>query len=147
MNRLMRSFVKGLILGCCGKLLQIVRKTDPVAYLYNGVQLPQLPYWDKETYPYAFIRATSSGAYYVWCGSDPAGIKVGSGLVATGLQLSVFAPCIFWQLVENGWLFRAKKIEVSGSFSPEQLAWSNYDILNEDGTVYLAASDPIPVYE
>ena len=23
--------------------------------------------------------------------------------------------------------------------------WSNYDIYNEDGTVYLAASDPIPV--
>ena len=25
--------------------------------------------------------------------------------------------------------------------------WSNHDTLNTDGSVYLAASDPIPVYE
>jgi hypothetical protein len=25
--------------------------------------------------------------------------------------------------------------------------WTSHDILNEDGTVYLAASEPIPVYE
>ena len=33
-----------------------------------------------------------------------------------------------------------------GIFANYQI-WANYDILNEDGTLYLAATDPIPVYE
>ena len=27
----------------------------------------------------------------------------------------------------------------------KQFQWANFDILNEDGTLYLAASDPVPV--
>lgn len=29
-------------------------------YLYNGVKLPALPEWDKETYPYAVIRTAGT---------------------------------------------------------------------------------------
>jgi hypothetical protein len=31
--------------------------------------------------------------------------------------------------------------------SAESFIWVNYDILNTDGSVYLAATDPIPIYE
>ena len=39
-----------------------------------------------------------------------------------------------WEVVHT-------KYAVSGS------SWANYDILNEDGSIYLSASDPIPIYE
>jgi hypothetical protein len=36
---------------------QRTKQKTPIAYLYNGVQLPPLPEWDREKYPYAVIVA------------------------------------------------------------------------------------------
>ncbi|MBR5862186.1 MAG: hypothetical protein IKZ08_02550 [Bacteroidales bacterium] len=58
----LKSWLIGLIVGLVEKpmLLNAVKK-EPIAYLYNGVQLPKLPEWDKEQYPYA---AVYYGIYY-----------------------------------------------------------------------------------
>ena len=36
---------------------------------------------------------------------------------------------------------------VNNQYGTNGSSWANYDIFNEDGSVYLAASDPIPIYE
>ena len=58
MTEKMRSSVMGLILSLFSSPLPEVQK-QPVAYLYNGVRLPKLPEWDRETYPYATISVIS----------------------------------------------------------------------------------------
>lgn len=105
-------------------------------YLYNGVQLPALPEWDRETYPYAMIVASLDRTVYFlvvyeqerMCDDD-------SGLTS----LSGYG-CIY-ESDGNSWLEEAT--HYSG-----YAVWANYDVCYEtDGTVYtyLAASTPIPV--
>lgn len=47
-------------------------------------------------------------------------------------------------LVDDSWdeLTEGSNVELR-----QPLVWTGFDVLNEDGTVYVAASEPIPVYE
>ena len=127
-------------------------------YLYNGVELPALPEWDKETYPYAVITpmfATTDpnkGAkLYVY--SAPLYHAEGELTTATACKRMI-ALWSYLSHPEYGWYKYTSTTEI-GFTDPEDMeagdiiarsaVWTNTDILNEDGSIYLAASDPVPV--
>lgn len=120
----------------------------PIAYLYNGIRLPQLPEYDWEKFPYVYISETTrfgdSDEYrviYLW--SKPGIFDEASGSVyfSGGVRTEgqIWEPFTKWRDVG-----KYESTSHSNGFPP---IWANYDILNEDGSVYLAASNPIPVYE
>ena len=47
----------------------------------------------------------------------------------------------------TGWTFNALYEDKDGISLPKNIKWANFDILNEDGTLYFAGSEPIPIYE
>ena len=121
----------------------LTEEPEPIAYSYNGVVLPPLPEWDKETYPYAFINASIGKVLKV--SKEPA--LYGPYKPVGGASL------IYWganktSVLSNGvWGSFGEESDSSNSASTSKI-WSNHDIINtEDGSVYLAASEPVPVYE
>jgi hypothetical protein len=114
---------------------------------YVGAALPKLPEWDKEKYPYALIRDASSQAHLYcfsdfYCGdnnytpTDPKRLYVSSD------YFSCRAPHD-----DTSWTDPIYGESGGPSWDLPHITWTNFDVLNEDGTVFLAASDPIPVYE
>lgn len=131
-----------------GKLLRrnlMAVKGEPVAYSYNGVVLPKLPS-EILSQPNIFIGNVDAAAvafgfsgtpetwvssYVHFVGTKEAGNKVRAQLSSDGTG---------WEVVEN-------VTDVTFSYPKSSVHWANYDILNTDGTVYLAGSEPVPVYE
>lgn len=137
-----------------------VLRREPIAYLYNGVQLPGLPEWDVGTYPYAWI---SKGQY-----SNQYTLHISTGLVnyrswgdkgtlfylyPISVPISVQQAYLSEDELDNGeWEFTWSKtyeenpVDSSSGFGLP--IWSNFDVMNHyDSSTYLAASDPVPVYK
>ena len=157
-----------------GKQIAGQRGNEPkkiVAYLYNSVELPELPEWDKTVYPYAVITmdVDSDVSYWLYVFAENACCFEGiTGTLFFGGQSSNPAPCIRWLCDYQqspipsipdpgyGWRYRQEfnnqNVFVDKYNNPNEpkyadtLLWSNFDI-EYDGTLYLAASEPIPVYE
>ena len=154
----MRSFLKGLALGLAGKPLEFAK--EPVAYLYNGVRLPKLPEWDKAKYPYAVLAygTGESVPYWVYfCEKQPyinsddeivINEKTGGTLVSpTGTSAIYYR---YYNLEDTvGWEDNSTPASLLSPITLEKtnVFWCSADILNTDGTVFLAASEPVPVYE
>lgn len=121
-------------------------------YLYNGVKLPALPEWDKSTYPHAVIMLYG-GVYVLSITSHPLefGVAYGSsdsGLHAVGggaaeIKFKWAMSIVNDDNTEWGAFNEFDETLYIGSYRDNR--WTNTDIYNEDGTLYLAASDPIPV--
>ena len=148
-----KDFLNGLIMALCGRAVQYPKR-EPVAYLYNGVgPLPDIytvytPELQK-LYPFVFINLLDIGAIKratLYC------------LPELGYNYANNNWCI--NLSGLTYLTASVKIGGSewGSFSEEsggtgfvvsnlEDGWANFDVRNENGSVYLAASDPVPVYE
>lgn len=144
-----KDFARGMIVSMALKALP-VRKKSPIAYLYNGVRLPALPEWDREAYPYAAICSSGINSYYLRLLRHDAYYETDRW----GEFHLVSSPALTSNyLKSSGWSdFR----EDSGAYiSPETPSatvgvgtiWTNFDLLNEDETVFMEATDPIPVYE
>ena len=106
-------------------------------YLYNGAELPVLPEWDKQTYPYAVIaKATGSHRYLFMCVERPyydgSKVQLGSSVLFSNFYAKGTGEV--WSEPKETTI-----TEYSGIF------WTNTDILNSDGTIYLATSEPIPI--
>ena len=123
---------------------------------YGEALLPNInTVWtDKSVYPYALIRSTING---------DSGYPVLATLIVSTTPLYfdastnsgsyravVAGSAIRYQFDSSGeWEYIGETAyeideEVCTNFA-SALGWTNTDILNTDGTVYLAASDPIPV--
>lgn len=130
-------------------------------YLYNGVELPPLPDWDKTAYPYATITRTLTGVnYWLSLTSKPQVLSESYALTCNeiyNVDYYIYAPdeglTNFTHINEavSGATFPTLSVGagslllVSNSSLDTTWAWSNHDILMADGSVYLAASDPVPV--
>lgn len=123
---------------------------EPVAYLYNGVRLPKLPV--VKGLEFAFLDNEGGGWYGLYLSPKLPIVKqlptdygdnTGDWLCnITGGQRWRHDPNIkAWVLKEN------LETDEKPIWSFGQGFWASHDIYNEDGTLYLAASDPIPVYE
>lgn len=107
---------------------------------YNGVELPALPKWDRVKYPYAFII----DSYLYVTENAPA--------VVDRIKPVTFeiVKATHWsggtaraKVVDNAWEAPASSDIAIVYATP---TWSNTDIVDEDdGIVYLAASNPVPV--
>jgi hypothetical protein len=137
----MRSWLTAYLAAQCAPPLKLPDK-QPTAYSYNGVVLPKLPEWDKTVYPYVTITFSEYGFGYFFRGYTDAMLYNGEyGYFADGE-----ASQRYCHLIDGEWgdLWTNS---TSYSVNTSSIVWTNTDILNEDGTIYLAASDPIPVYE
>lgn len=152
---MLTSMITGWLMG-----RRIARHTAkrkvPIAYLYNGIRLPALPKWNEETHPFAYIiKSNSSDSYYLCVYDDRAVYD----------EKYEYTPCIVdthgdnkaqqrkyyvsngeWAYALGGKVTTPYGLSFSGGASDTPV-WCNTDILNEDGTVYLPASEPVPVYE
>lgn len=164
----LKSWLTGYMLGICGKPLPIQGKT-PTAYSYNGVVLPKLPEWDREQYPYAFIHTLNDGVdgYMLTVCSTKCQISDGLHLtlpVVNGQKcVSLYTtsqeayeryskvgfPASSVGLLSWGEVSPPYDVRTDGSISiADVIVWTNYDLtLKGSDTVFLSASDPIPVYE
>jgi hypothetical protein len=111
-------------------------------YLYNGVKLPALPEWDKESYPYAVIgiRHYTDISLYTFVASD-APITAYEDTGKTVWKLSY--PVAYQITTDNPNVWTSTTLS---SVTLEYI-WSNHDIYGyTDNTIIVhAASDPVPV--
>lgn len=123
---------------------------EPVAYLYNGVRLPELPELDKTVYPYAMITSSYEGEWVLlWYAKEIGQLYVGTYPSGTTYKcFPLTAPYGLFELSDGTWEDRGiNNNDQSFKIEGYQPLWTNFDLLDVDGSVYLAASDPIPVYE
>jgi hypothetical protein len=119
----------------------------PTAYLYNGIQLPPLPDWDKSKYPYAVIYDnTKYGTWY--------------GLYLCSMRPHQAASEVYFRLADdnNPCLLRkcespfsewgeAELIEKGVTTSKDTIVWTDTDFIYDNGEIFFAASEPPkPVY-
>lgn len=122
-------------------------------HLYNGVRLPKLPAWNREVYPYAWIRAAEE--------EYNGGYRTVYTLFACARQAHVNtdyinimadyrgAWCIAWKYNEipdcTVWTFCKETTLDSFRYELDNVFWSEFDMMNEaDGSIYCPAS-PAPV--
>ena len=108
-------------------------------YSYNGVVLPKLPEWDKETYPYAFIYKIL-GSQYGFIVSDTRPYRQDDRIYCGSNKMGNLANPEVFHIPRADHAFTT--FESYGN-----AVWTNTDILNTDGSVFLKATDPIPIYE
>ena len=120
-------------------------------YLYNGVELPDIytvytPEVQKELPLAVIFDSTEGGTTY---GSTSLWLfKTYEYTESTSYKLAIIATdgCKYCSLEDGLW---SEATEYDGLYPTlvfKYLKWSNFDILNKDGSVYLAASEPIPIY-
>lgn len=114
--------------------------------LYNGVKLPDIDtvWTDKGTYPYAAIALIDgrNRALALW--SMQASVTDTNLVYPAGMQLSLYIIAgSSWVLIDTTSYPDGSSDAPLTAFSAE---WSSYDLMNtSNNTIYLAASDPIPL--
>ena len=127
-------------------------------FLYNGVELPALPeYAILPSRPYAHIvysrHTRADGSYYYHSVLYVFTVRPFVDREQGKLSFPVDGKYNGWVSTDysshtiSDWTTTGSDKNVSAGTN-HALAlpiWANYDLLNEDGTLYLAASDPVPV--
>ena len=126
-------------------------------YLYNGVELrdiytvytPEL----QKTHPYVFIYRILYNVTMV-IASTPfvAELKENAGYVSGRIfPLEGSVPTLISSIqsnaIETGWseFEDGKLCTPDDGYDFKKTFWANYNVLDRDGNILLAASDPIPV--
>lgn len=137
----LKSWIAGYALGRAGASLSFAPM--PGAYLYNGHRLPQLLLWDRAAFPCALILIP-----------DPELPE------SDGITLYVLSQAPIW---ENGMVTFGDGIVLRSELSGEgkwselvetddicvvgdHIRWTNADLCDAGGTVYLEASNLVPFY-
>jgi len=149
----LQSWLIGYALGLAGKPMPMIMRI-PTAYLYNSLQLPALPKWNKEIYPHAYIKTlmrydTHKYGYGLICASVPS--------YCDGVCQHPEGNYIVYRydvtVGDEGWVLIKEAVYPweDGNYpniGTYKYDWCNTDIISvDDGTVHLAASDPIPIYD
>lgn len=116
-------------------------------YLYNGVELPALPEWDKTQYPYIVMTKNSMYAnLYIF--AQPKHLDsgdTGKYIVSEANEYHVRSQTtsLLGGVGEDDY-FREPTVECYSNIAHITNApmWANYDIYNADGTLYLAGTNP-----
>ena len=140
------------LLAQCAPPLKLPDK-QPTAYSYNGVVLPDIHtvYTPElqETHPFAYIEHYALGLYSLYVASQQA-IYNPKTYIAVPPRVEGFGNCIKFQYApeyDETWKLKDEKYDGSIFLDDDNtLLWCNTPVYNvTDGTLYLAASDPIPV--
>ena len=135
-----------------------IQEKHPIAYLYNGVQLPPLPEWDKGKYPYAYImdvpNSTDGSSNYVLILSTVEFINRLAGLIFTTLYGKADGEAIVYTyntIADTEWRQTDIVYNVAAGEKIEHsfldVHWANTDVYYDNGSLCRSASDPIPVYD
>lgn len=111
-------------------------------WLYNGVELPPLPEWDKNTFPYATISYNSYTSGYELVLTSVRTVTDGTaygGETSDGYQQPYSINSVGeWEAAR---VYPYDSLVMHDKFP---ILWTNEDIIDtRDGSVYLAASTPI----
>ena len=113
--------------------------TGVVAYSYNGIIRPPKPEYDETVYPYAFYDNIANN--YFACKSVSFGVDADGTRKKLILGEHKMYPYAFAKWANP-------MTDPDGMVWFSFIKWADFDVLNPtDNTVYLAASEPIPVYE
>lgn len=158
------AFLSGMAMGLTGKGNPISSIGGGASgnMIYNGVELPELPAADGHPYIYVFsanktaVDALAPGTgleilyfaqyskdMYVWDGSRFENNVVGTTVLSYGYTPGgVNGSFADWEVYE------AATVPAGGYGIPTvngcNWVWCNTDLVKPDGTVYLAASEPVP---
>ena len=146
-----KSWLAGLIARLAAEAMRngTAEQREPVAYLYNGHQYPPLPEYDKTVYLHAYmINGLRLARYEYGFGLIVASARVYHDAV----QKFPDGEYAFYTLSDDNstWeLFHVGTWPWSGwpNFGSASMIWSDTDVLNTDGAVYFAATEPVPLYE
>ena len=158
-NGISRSFVHGYLLGLAGLPMKTAmgavlpptgEQDAPAMFLYNGMgPIPALPE-GYDNCPYATITDLGDGAYDLHLSDNP--------FFASVNDSGTFNLANFYK--DIGILFYMFRLTAAGTWSaynPDILginrviafgrgkAWANYNMPEQDGTIYLHKSAPIPI--
>lgn len=143
-----RSFLSGLAMGLCGK-------GDPTftgsgKMLYNGVALPDInTVWDKTAYRYAVVRVSSRyDAQWVSFCSVPFYIHpTNPNEYVTN---SAVGNSCYYALSNGSWVLGGVNVDMPANWlalDRDDVIWTSHDIIKPtDNSLFLAASEPVPVY-
>lgn len=162
----LKSWLIGFVLGLSGKPYPI-QNAQPTIFLYGhvakegetptciindigyiGAVLSKLPEWDRETYPYALITSREGDYNYKtlylldrveYYYHDPDNLNRWSFSLPNGYLIASYNKS------RTEWEDFEKRNYTVLNVYDNPFKWSNFDVINEDGSVYLAVSDPVPV--
>ena len=138
------------------------RRRELLGWMYNEILLPPFPVagWDREAYPYVHLYADyESGDWTLYAQSKM--FQYGAFTLnreSYYTAYAVYGPkerCIYQRIscVDGAW-FQWETIEKTHGVSNYKLytytdpLWANYDLrYTEDGSIFLGASRPVPVYQ
>lgn len=121
-------------------------KEEPVAYLYNGVRLPDISSLTTvgRSWKHAFITLDEEEYHLFMTSSDSAPYRKDDGTI----HFEPYATAVKLSTDGTYWEHRFNYVEAGDlAYFSRAFVWTSHDILNEDGSLYLAASEPIPIYE
>ena len=148
-----------------------LKTVDPKWYLYNGVEFLKLPEYDKAKYPYVYLSVyDASGGTDMYKGETIAELRL-SSMPFTAYPsedkakfIGTFDQALYFGIngeqiaadnanigfVDGEWVLSFKQdnmttTDTGAKITLSELTWCNQDLLNEDGSVYLAASEPVPI--
>lgn len=135
----LKAWLTGLALGLAGKPLPLsMEKREPIAYLYNGVQLPPLP--DGVYSHNMLVHSSSYGR----------GINILLSFInkpvhpeSAGYPMD--PDIVYWAYDKTDYLW--EKANISIPSSDLTYIWADFDYCDSSGNVLCAVSEPVPVYE
>ena len=129
----------------CGKsYTDNYKERLPVAYSYNGVELPALPEYDTTAYPYAFIFTNSSGTTYLYYSNQQF-----HGYSSVMDLVRNLAACTLgtYKISNGAWIVGTAPQEYAANEVATNIPfWANYDVLDVREQLWCAASEPVPIY-
>lgn len=114
-------------------------------YLYNGTKLPEAPEHDETIYPHlAIANNTSMNMYILVLMTKPGYVGTDGYIKCSEAATVVTYVCskgdATWTEYQTDEYEADHGVANTSTMVP---IWSNTDVLNEDGTLYLAATEPI----
>ena len=119
-----------------------------ITFRYNGIEFPALPERDVEQYPHAYIvnytGSTFDVDYMLFFTDDRLGMSNDTHITAV---VGHATDGQRYDYINGEWVYYGYWGVTHGHSSWQSVPiWSNTDVLyNANGSLYLAASDPVPV--
>lgn len=157
-------FGKGYITGAKLRDKRRMPEGEPVAYLYNGVELPALPEWEIEGFPYITLKNDGESDYpryglvVIYSTIPLLHTSYESGVVTIRGCILAPSPTVvrdsYWSV--GDWVDITERNcddlfgEHDGFYRvrlANSVVWANYDVYDTEGNLLVSPSEPIPVYE
>ncbi|MBR5862184.1 MAG: hypothetical protein IKZ08_02540 [Bacteroidales bacterium] len=114
-------------------------------YYYNGSIYPVIPEEIRKEYPYWIIKSGFM-AFEAWGSHTPVTLAVDGKLTNGSAALCKYARFegdLFGN--RSAWCRWGEWIDEVFRVDEYYLRWANHDVLNEDGSIYMAGSEPVPI--